>query len=312
MNGQELFVINRMLDEEETELTKLRQQYQDSSEWVKRQQAVVDELREKFTMARSNLIKDMEIQMNISRAKEESFKAAIDQQRERAALYPEVSRRLSSVDVNIETQMDLLEILQTKRGEVRLKAASDYRIGNIIPLNQPSISGFVGGSKRAIYLVLATIFGLVLGLIVALFLDNQDHRLLQITSSGVHDHLEIPVLKAISKSPGQMMSALGEGLASWLKKGREDRAHRPIPDYLIGALLFSGFLLVSYFVTDMFGLEFLAIALGGVVTVVVLGYVSLIETSFALIIWLFIMSGFRFLAMVNMPGLGPSLIAFLD
>lgn len=201
MNGQELFVINRMLDEEETQLTKLRQQYQDDSEWVKRQEAVVNELREKFSKARANLISDMQIQLDISRSKEAAYKTAIDQQRQRAALYPEVNRQLSSVDVNIETQMDLLELLQTKRGEVRLKAASDYRISNIIPLNQPSISGFVGGSKRAIYLILATMFGLVLGLILALFLDNQDHRIYN--KFELQEHLEIPVLGAITKAQGK-------------------------------------------------------------------------------------------------------------
>jgi len=198
MDSQELFGLKRMLDEEETHLTKLRQQYQDNSEWVKRQEAVVAELLVKFSEARNNLIKDMEIQLEIAQAREDAFEVSIAQQKERAARFPEVQHQLSAVDINIETQMDLLEILQTKRGEVRLQAASDYRINNIVRLNEPSISGFVGSGKKAIYLIMATIFGLVLGLIVALFLDNQDHRIYN--KFELQEHLEIPVLGSISKA----------------------------------------------------------------------------------------------------------------
>ncbi len=201
IDGSQLAILRRMIDEEETNLTKLRQQYQDDSEWVKRQEAVVEELRLKFEVGRNNLIKDIEIQLEISRSKENALAATIEQQKARAALYPEIQRQLSAVDVKIESQIDLLEILQTKRGEVRLKAASDNRISSILPLNEPSISGFVGGSKKAIYLVMATIFGVLLGLIVALFLDNQDHRIYN--KFELQEHLEIPVLGSISKVQGK-------------------------------------------------------------------------------------------------------------
>ena len=114
------------------------------------------------------------------------------------AEYPEIARQIKSIDVTIETQMDLLELMQTKRGEVRLKSATDSRVSNIVPLNKPTISGFVIGSKKAIYLSLATIFGLVLGLIAALFIDSQDHRIFD--KYQVQEYLELPVLGSISKT----------------------------------------------------------------------------------------------------------------
>lgn len=194
--SQEFVVIKRMLDEEETKLTRLRQQYTDESTWVSRQDSVVAELRSKFIEQRDNYMAGLEIEIQTARRREFSLSSAVETQRSQITSFPEVSQKLRSVEFSIDTQMDLLELLQIKRGEVRLKAATDARVSSIVPLNAPAISGFVGGSQKVIYLSLATIFGLVLGLIAALFLDNQDHRIYD--KYQLQDYLEIPVLGSIS------------------------------------------------------------------------------------------------------------------
>jgi succinoglycan biosynthesis transport protein ExoP len=193
---QEFLSIQRMLNEQQSKLVEIKQEYTENSPFVLRQQAVVDELLKSFREQRADYVKTLEIEVEAARRKELSLKDAVNTQRGLIARYPEVSQQLRSVDVSIDSQMDLLEILQTKRGEVRLKAASDRRVSNIVPLNTPSISGFVGGSKKLIYMSLATIFGLALGLIAALFVDNQDHRIYD--KYQVQEYLEIPVLGSIS------------------------------------------------------------------------------------------------------------------
>ena len=95
-----------------------------------------------------------------------------------------------------QTQLDLLESLHLKRGEVRLKAESDQRVSSVVSLNDPSINFDVAGSKKIIFLMISGILGLVLGSVAALLVDAQDHR--------IHDrrqaeqYLELPVLGAIS------------------------------------------------------------------------------------------------------------------
>jgi capsular polysaccharide biosynthesis protein len=56
----------------------------------------------------------------------------------------------------------------------------------------------VAGSKKMLYLLLATLFGLALGLLAALFAENQDHRLYE--KRQVQQYLELPVLGSITRT----------------------------------------------------------------------------------------------------------------
>jgi len=194
--SQDLLALKVALDEEKMKLSQLLQEYNEGTEWVRRQQAVVDELRTRFEAERLNYLRSVEIDLATARSKEASLAEAIANQRKLVEDYPLVAQKLSSVEASIDSQRDLLEILQTKRGEVRLKSATDARISNILRLDEPSVSGLVGGAKKMIYLVLAALFGLTLGLLTALFVENQDHRLYN--RFQVEQHLEIPVLGTIS------------------------------------------------------------------------------------------------------------------
>ena len=194
--NQDLLHLKMSLDAEKMALSKLLQEYNEDTEWVRRQQAVVAELKTRFDVERENFLRSVEIYLATARSRESSLAEAIAGQREVVGDYPLVAQKLSSIDASIDSQRDLLEILQTKRGEVRLKSATDARISNILRLDEPSISGLVGGAKKMIYLVLATLFGLTLGLLTAIFVENQDHRLY--TRFQVEQHLEIPVLGTIS------------------------------------------------------------------------------------------------------------------
>ena len=195
-----IFRLNGLLNEEKVQLSKLRQQYMDDSEWVKRQEIVVEQIQAEINLTRDSYMLSLKIKLEESIALENELARAVARQKELVSLYPEINSKLTSVDVTIDSQRDLMEMLQVKRGEVRVKAATDSRVSNLILLNTPTISGFVGGSKKVIYIMMAAIFGLVLGLIAALFMDNQDHRIYD--KYQVQEYLEIPVLGAISEVKG--------------------------------------------------------------------------------------------------------------
>jgi uncharacterized protein involved in exopolysaccharide biosynthesis len=185
------------LDQRRADLAELRVRYQDDSEWVQRQLALIEAARVDLHLERNNYVHDLRIELDELRSTERSLAEAVSSQKAGLVGYPDVDRQVSSLDLQIDTQRQLLETLQTKRGEVRLKVGSDARISSIIPLNRPSLETSTAGSKKALYLALASLFALVLGFMGALFAENQDHRLYD--RRRAEQYLEVPVLGAISK-----------------------------------------------------------------------------------------------------------------
>jgi uncharacterized protein involved in exopolysaccharide biosynthesis len=182
------------------ELSKLRAKYKDDSVWVQRQYELISDASASLKRERDAYIAELEIELADVIAKEEAFLEAVETQSASLDVYPQVLRRTESFDLQINSRRDLLESLQMKRGEVRLKAGSDQRISSLVQLNQPTISSRIGGSKKLLYIGVAVVFSLILGLIVAIFVDNQDHRIYDRRQAS--QMLDVPVLGALS-SPGK-------------------------------------------------------------------------------------------------------------
>jgi len=184
------------LNEAKMDLAKLRQSYNDSSAFVQRQLKYVNIARGEFLKAREDFIKNLKISYDEVRAEEMSLKEALDRFNSELVEYPELGRRIERLDMQIHSLKSLLESLEMKRGEVRLKAQSDQRISSIVPLNSPSIKFGVSGGKKFLYLVFASILAVVLGLVVALMVDVQDHRIYD--RRQAERMLDINVLGAVS------------------------------------------------------------------------------------------------------------------
>ena len=184
------------LDQAVMDLAKLRMTYNDSSEIVLRQVEYVRRSREIFENERNGMVTDVSIQIDIARAKEAALFEALQNYRRELLAVPDIERQVYAVDLQVETQKDLLKALQIKRGEVKLKAEGDQRISNLVPLNQPTVDFSVGGGKKFIYLIFTAIIGVVLGFVVALLADSQDHRIYD--RRQAESSLEIPVLGALS------------------------------------------------------------------------------------------------------------------
>ncbi|KPJ88244.1 MAG: hypothetical protein AMJ53_17140, partial [Gammaproteobacteria bacterium SG8_11] len=77
----------------------------------------------------------------------------------------------------------------------------------------------------------------------------------------------------------------------------------PLPQLVVVLfiLLISSFF--SYFILTRLGLFTLVLVSGGIILLAVLAYFSLKDLSFALVLWMLSMCGFRTLGLVSMPGL---------
>jgi succinoglycan biosynthesis transport protein ExoP len=178
------------------DLAKLRIQHPDSSRFVMRQAEYMEEIRIKFIQERESFVRDMHIALESLRREEQSELTSLNAYKVDILSYPQWEQQIHALEMRVNTKKDLLESLQLKLGEVRLKGESDQRISNITALNVPTIGMAVGGSKKIIYLLLAGILGLVLGLVAALLVDAQDHRIFDRRQA---EHvLEVPVLGSIS------------------------------------------------------------------------------------------------------------------
>ena len=177
-------------------MVQLRSQYREGSGFMERQQVVVDGLWQELSRVRANYLEDLRIAAAQLRSKERGYEEAIEQQMAKIRGMPEVQRKIESHQMRIESREELLEALQFKYGEVRLKAMTDSRISNLLVLDQPFIDAAVVGGKKYLYLVFAMAFSLVLGLACAWFVDNQDHRLFD--RDQTERSLGVPVLGAIS------------------------------------------------------------------------------------------------------------------
>jgi uncharacterized protein involved in exopolysaccharide biosynthesis len=197
-NDESTFLVDlkRGLETEVAQLGKLRSKYSDDSEFVSRQQRVVDAAREELRKELQNYVQNLQVALAEAWRVENMYVETVRKQTQMCDAYPEAARQLDALELQLESRKELLKALQFKRGEVRLKSGSDARISGLVPLDEPALRVLVTTGKKALFLALAGILGLAVGLVSALFVDNQDHRIFERRQS--EQYLELPVLAAIS------------------------------------------------------------------------------------------------------------------
>ena len=184
------------LMEARTKLAELQVRYTEDYGLVTRQEQLVEVALQVFFRERDNFVRKLEIRLDEAFQVESVFNQARAENIEALANFPDIEMRVDSINLQIDTRRELLKSLQLRRGEVRLASETDVRISNIIRLDEPLIEMSVTGGKKVLYLMLATVFAIVLGMMVAIFIENQDHRLYDIEQ--VETRLEVPVIGAIS------------------------------------------------------------------------------------------------------------------
>lgn len=114
------------------------------------------------------------------------------------ALGPDLERRVGLIDTEVNALKELLEDLQIKRGEVQITERADERINMIIKLTEPEIVSVVTGSRRIVYFLIISVFGLIFAVIVAFVVDYQDHRIY--APDRLEQQLGVPVLGSVSQA----------------------------------------------------------------------------------------------------------------
>lgn len=183
-------------DKASLDLAQLRMTYQDESPLVQRQLKFVEETRRIFLSIREDFVRDLKINVDMAIAEESALARSLEKYRAGIEAYPALQRELYTIDLQVDARRELLKALQTKRGEVRLKVQGDERISNITQLNAPTILVGVGQGKKSLYLGLAVVMALVLGVLVAMLADAQDHRIYD--PRQAETALDLPVLGSIS------------------------------------------------------------------------------------------------------------------
>lgn len=198
IQGQKAFsnTLKIRLDVLATELAETRSQFKDGSGQIALKERQLVEIWKELDHERSLFLLDLRVRIDEMAEKEQSLMESIVNQETLLMGFPDINRRIETLDVQISSQLDLLEALELKRGEVRLSAGADMRVSNIFPLDEPFIKSSVVGSKKTLYLALAGFLALFLGLIAGWFIDNQDHRIYD--RAQAEHSLEVPVLGAIS------------------------------------------------------------------------------------------------------------------
>lgn len=198
IEGQDSFspTFKIRLDRLATELAELRSKFKEGSGHLVIKERELAEIWKELDHERSLFILDLRVLIDEIVEKENSLVSSIMEQEELLEGFPDINRRLQALDVQIRSQLDLLEALELKRGEVKLSAGADMRVSNIVPLDEPFIKAAVVGSKKSLYLVLAGFLAVFLGLIAGWFIDNQDHRIFDRVQAA--QALDVPVLGSIS------------------------------------------------------------------------------------------------------------------
>lgn len=197
-SGQNANIIDARanLDKATLDLAQMRMTYQEDSPFIQRQLQFIGEARRIFREIRGDFVRDLKIDVDIAAAEEAALAESLDKYRAGLEAFPALQRELYTIDLQVEARRELLKSLQTKRGEVRLKVQGDERISNITQLNAPSLMVGVGEGKKSLYLILATVFALILAVLTALLVDMQDHRIYNLRQA--ERALELPVLGSIS------------------------------------------------------------------------------------------------------------------
>jgi len=188
--------LRRKLDQLNAELAELLVQYQEESEWVRRHKQLIVRARAELHAERDDRLAELALELEELKTTENSLKEVVDDQARRLASFPNIQQRIQVLELQIDAKRNLLQGLQIKRGEARVKAMADFRISNIVILDEPTLDSWVAGGKKFLYLFLACGFALILGFIAAMFVDNQDHRFLD--QRQAEQFLEVPVLGSIS------------------------------------------------------------------------------------------------------------------
>lgn len=184
------------LDDEERELSRILSLHPVDSPPVTRQQEVVDKMRDTLRAMVQDYITSQEISLSAKRTQAGIIGTQLASvQGEREAI-PRAYRQITLIDAQVRAKTRVLEEVQMKHGEVMLNAMADERVNQLIKVTEPEIVTVISSARRFMYMGMLAIFGLVMGIMVALIVDRSDHRIHN--TMALAEVVDAPVLGAVS------------------------------------------------------------------------------------------------------------------
>jgi uncharacterized protein involved in exopolysaccharide biosynthesis len=196
VSGSNLVGQRARLDDALAELTRLRTVHPEESPPVQRQMEQVVALRKTFRRSLGDYVDAREIELNSMRTQLAEVNAQLAEVEQDARKLPNVRRRLTLIDAQVNAKTKFMRDLQGKLGDVVLSAQADERVNRLLAVTEPEIVTVISPLRRYLYMGLLAVAGLVLGLLVALLVDRSDNRIYNVTSLG--EAVDAPVLGAVS------------------------------------------------------------------------------------------------------------------
>ena len=184
------------LDDEERELSRMLSLHPADSPPVRRQQEIVDKMRETLQGMVQDYITSQEIELAAKRTQANILQAQLNEVQTAREAIPNAYRQITLIDAQVRAKTRVLEEVQMKHGEVMLNAMADERVNRLIKVTEPEIVTVISSARRFMYMGMLAIFGLVMGIMVALIVDRSDHRIHNTTALA--EVVDAPVLGAVS------------------------------------------------------------------------------------------------------------------
>ncbi len=123
--------------------------------------------------------------------------STIDSMKARQREIPEIAAKISSYDSFIKAQWRLYNELITKLNDMLVSDDRTLVSHKVVQLGTPIIGGVVGETQKAVYMIIAPIFALMLAVSIAFMVEAADHTFQK--SADLEEYCGLPVLAIFRK-----------------------------------------------------------------------------------------------------------------
>jgi uncharacterized protein involved in exopolysaccharide biosynthesis len=189
------------LDTRVARLVTLRDSYQEDSIFIQRELQQIAAMQTELNLERERYLQTLRVRVAEARSIEQSYFAAQQGQARNLEVFPAVRGQIETLDLRIDGLRRLLQNQQQKLGEVRMAADSDLRISDVKLIEDPVLDVPIGRGRKILYLLIASFLAIALALVVAFFVESNDHRIYDRRRAELY--LEVPVLGSLPDTSRQ-------------------------------------------------------------------------------------------------------------
>lgn len=177
----------------EVQLARLRQTYRDKHPEVVKVQAQLDEVRRKIDGALQNMLRAVQTELQVARAREESLLRNLNELKKEGTALNETEIQYQTMQRETESTQKMLDLVLSRLKETGV--TSGLETNNVRLIEQAMVPKAPIRPNRPANAALSIALGIFLGVLVAFVLEYQDYSIK--TPDDVRRHLGLPVLAVI-------------------------------------------------------------------------------------------------------------------